>query len=81
MEGLGVFGQDTDELWDPSAGCFLKLWPSSWMFDAWGQCNIRLTVAIGQQCSLWPVSNYTGLWQRHMCVNNLPRCYLKAKQP
>jgi len=23
--------------------------------------------------ALWSVTNYTGRWQRHMCVNNLPR--------
>ena len=25
------------------------------------------------QLQLWPVPNYTVWWQRHMCVNNLPR--------
>ena len=25
------------------------------------------------QGRLWPVPNYTAWWQRHMCVNNLPR--------
>ena len=23
--------------------------------------------------ALWPVPNYTAWWQRHMCVNNLPK--------
>ena len=33
----------------------------------------RLPSQLKSITAFWPVRNYTAWWQRHMCVNNLPR--------
>jgi len=43
--------------------------------DPYGQCDARPTVTFQLQSitTHWLTPNYTGWWQRHMDVNNLPR--------
>jgi len=44
-----------------------------------GQCDARSTV-IFTVAAMRLVPNYTAWWQRHMCVNNLPKGERKGRE-
>ena len=46
-----------------------------------GQCDARLTVTFQPYgiTAPWPLSHYTAWWQRHTCVNNLPKVVARKR--
>jgi len=65
-----------------SAGCsspFDRPWARRWI-NQWSLCcmasatpDLRLPSQPQSITAPWAVSNYTAKWQRHTCVNNLPK--------
>jgi len=61
-------------------------WARSWrttnVCDAWPVWRQTYGYISSHKASplYWLVSNYTAWWQRHMCVNNLPRVALDSRE-
>ena len=57
----------------------LGLWARRWInhLSPWRMASAMPDLRLPSQpqgiTALWPVPNYTAWWQRHMCVNNLPK--------
>jgi len=66
----------------PAGGCSSPThgrWARRWInhLSPWRMASATPDLRLPSQprgiTALWPVPNYTAWWQRHMCVNNLPK--------
>ena len=57
---------------------FCRPWARRWInhWSLWPMASATPDLRLPSQpqgITAWPVPNYTARWQRHMCVNNLPK--------
>jgi len=52
-----------------------RRWTNHWSLRRMASATpeLRLPSQLQDITTCWPVPNYTAWWQRHMCVNNLPK--------
>jgi len=63
----------------PAVKMLSRMWARRWIkqWSLWRMASAKPNLRLPSQpqgiTAPWPVPNYTALWQRHMCVNNLPK--------